>query len=70
MFVSLCYTAYLVINNNSPCDEKPIEMQSYFKRQDRNDAEEYLRNRVDGSCLVRPFKEQVNISIVNIYRDK
>lgn len=46
-------------------------MQSYFKNFDRNAAEEYLLNRIDGSCIVRPFKEEVQIFFtVSIYLPK
>lgn len=37
----------------------PIENQPYFKAVDRLSGEQILQNRVDGSCLIRPYKEQV-----------
>lgn len=39
---------------------KSIENESFFRAVDRRRAEEILKDRVDGSCLVRPFKEPVN----------
>lgn len=40
-----------------------IQSESYFKLVNRNESEEILSNRVDGSCLVRPFKEKVSFFI-------
>lgn len=45
--------------NYIPLIEKPIEDEFYYKKVDRWSAEEILRNRIDGSCLVRPYKEEV-----------
>lgn len=40
---------------------KSIESEPYFRAVDRSRAEEILQSRVDGSCLVRPFKENVTL---------
>lgn len=40
-------------------DIKLIESEPYFRAVDRVRAEEILQSRVDGSCLLRPFKENV-----------
>lgn len=37
----------------------PIENEPYFRAVDRAAAEEILRDRIDGSCLVRPYKQKV-----------
>lgn len=36
-----------------------VEAKSYFRLVDRESAEDLLRGRPDGSCVVRPFKEKV-----------
>lgn len=47
-----------------PYVELPFQQESYFRYVDRPTAEDMLRNRVDGSFLVRPYKEQVNICVL------
>lgn len=42
----------------------PIENAVYFRAVDRATAEDILRDRVDGSCLVRPYKQKVRNSIL------
>lgn len=37
----------------------PIENEAYFRAVDRAAAEEILKDRIDGSCLVRPYKQKV-----------
>ena len=37
----------------------PIEKVGYFRAVDRSTAEEMLAKRIDGSCLVRPYKVEV-----------
>lgn len=48
---------------------KPIENEPYFRAVDRSTAEELLQDRIDGSCLVRPYKEDSEIIkyVVSIY---
>jgi len=41
----------------------PFEQEPFFRLVNRATAEEMLRNRVDGSFLVRPYKEQVPKSL-------
>lgn len=48
-----------------PFIEIPFEQEPYFRLVDRPSAEEILRNRIDGSFLVRPYKEQVKKKIKN-----
>jgi hypothetical protein len=36
-----------------------IELEKFYKKVDRTTCEELLGNRIDGSCLVRPYKEMV-----------
>ncbi|GAB0087399.1 uncharacterized protein DMENIID0001_016960 [Sergentomyia squamirostris] len=35
-----------------------VEAKAYFRLVDRESAEELLKGREDGACLVRPFKEK------------
>ncbi|XP_055696595.1 uncharacterized protein LOC129797779 [Lutzomyia longipalpis] len=35
-----------------------VEAKSYFRLVDRESAEDLLRGKQDGACLVRPFKEK------------
>lgn len=42
--------------------DAPIENEAYFRAVDRAAAEEILRDRIDGSCLVRPYKQKVRNS--------
>ncbi|XP_055385152.1 uncharacterized protein LOC129614527 [Condylostylus longicornis] len=48
---------------------KPIESEPYYRIVDRFSAEEILRSRIDGSCLVRPYRQMDDIIkyIVTIY---
>lgn len=49
-------------------DLNPIEREPYFRAVDRKSAEEILQNRVDGSCLIRPFKEIVSGVQINMLK--
>jgi len=42
-------------------ERKKIETESYYRTIDRTTAEDILIGREDGACLVRPFKEPVNV---------
>lgn len=42
-----------------PSVDIPFEQEPYFRLVDRETAEEILKNRVDGSFLIRPYKEKV-----------
>lgn len=53
------YKLFIFHSGNIGSIKKSIEQESYFKAVNRETSEELLQKRVDGSCLIRPFKEIV-----------
>lgn len=70
IFCSFILIFYARIENSGGYEEvleeaaSSIEAEPYFKAVDRPMAESILQNRVDGSCLVRPFQYNVYVKIV------
>lgn len=70
IFCSFIFFFYARIENSGGYEEvleeaaSSIEAEPYFKAVDRPMAEAILQNRVDGSCLVRPFQYNVYVKIV------
>lgn len=58
---SISDTKISIIENFTiaPSFERLIERELYFKAVNRDTCEQILINRVDGSCLVRPYKKLV-----------
>ena len=50
----LCVNSPVVLNNN--LEESPsIEKEKFYRAIDRQACENILRNRINGSCVIRPY---------------
>lgn len=54
-----CFTVFHLYEPVLTDLDIPIENELYFRAVDRAAAEEILKDRIDGSCLVRPYKQHV-----------
>lgn len=57
-----CFTVFHLYEPVLTDLDVPIENEAYFRAVDRTAAEDILKDRIDGSCLVRPYKQKVRNS--------